>query len=123
MSLILSGKDKAQAIYDALKHHIAIHKLHLTLKILQIGENEASSRYIEQKKKWATYVGITCEAYTCPSNTSFDTIKEILTSWNNDPYITGIIIQLPLPEHIALHEVVSLIDPSKDVDGLHPYHQ
>jgi methylenetetrahydrofolate dehydrogenase (NADP+)/methenyltetrahydrofolate cyclohydrolase len=89
-----------------------------TLVIFQIGDNKASTVYIGQKKKFAEYIGaevlhITLEEYISES----DLIAEI-QNYNADNSVHGIIVQLPLPRHLSVHNITNAIDYRKDVDGL-----
>ena len=89
-----------------------------TLAVFQIGDVEASTRYIRNKKKDCEEVGINFEWYYYPEEiTTKELIQEIKDM--ND-YVDGLIIQMPLPDHIDLTAIKLAIDPKKDVDGFHP---
>ena len=89
-----------------------------TLAVFQVGDNEASIRYIRNKKKDCEEVGINFEWYYYPEEiTTKELIQEIK---NMNDYVDGLIIQMPLPDHIDLTAVKLAIDPKKDVDGFHP---
>ena len=89
-----------------------------TLAVIQVGNNEASTRYIRNKKKDCEEVGISFEWYyyeeTISENELITEIKDLL------PYIDGMIVQMPLPEHINVDAIKLAIAPEKDVDGFHP---
>ena len=89
-----------------------------TLAVFQIGNNEASTRYIRNKKKDCEEVGINFEWYYYPEEiTTNDLIQEIKDM--ND-YVDGLIIQMPLPDHIDVTAIKQAVNPKKDVDGFHP---
>jgi len=89
-----------------------------TLAVIQVGNNEASTRYIRNKKKDCEEVGISFEWYyyeeTISENELVTEIKDLL------PYVDGMIVQMPLPEHIDVDAIKLTIAPEKDVDGFHP---
>lgn len=90
----------------------------IKIAVVQVGNNEASNRYIRNKKKDCEEVGIDCEWYYYPEEiTTDDLIFEIADLL---PYVDGMIVQLPLPEHIDFDVIKSAIDPEKDLDGFHP---
>ena len=92
-----------------------------TLAVLQIGDVEASTRYIRNKKKDCEEVGINFEWYYYPVGiTTEDLVQEIKDL--ND-YVDGLIVQMPLPDHIDQTAIKLAIDPKKDVDGFHPMSQ
>ena len=89
-----------------------------TLAVFQIGNNEASTRYIRNKKKDCEEVGINFEWYYYPEEiTTNDLVQEIKDM--ND-YVDGLIVQMPLPDHIDVTAIKQAINPKKDVDGFHP---
>lgn len=89
-----------------------------TLAVFQIGNNEASTRYIRNKKKDCEEVGINFEWYYYPEEiTTNDLVQEIKDM--ND-YVDGLIVQMPLPDHIDVSAIKQAINPKKDVDGFHP---
>ena len=89
-----------------------------TLAVIQVGNNEASNRYIHNKKKDCEEVGISFEWYyyeeTISENELITEIKDLL------PYVDGMIVQMPLPKHIDVDAIKLAIAPEKDVDGFHP---
>ena len=89
-----------------------------TLAVIQVGDNEASTRYIRNKKKDCEEVGISFEWYyyeeTISENELITEIKDLL------PYVDGMIVQMPLPKHIDVDAIKLAIAPEKDVDGFHP---
>lgn len=89
-----------------------------TLAVIQVGNNEASNRYIKNKKKDCEEVGIVFEWYLYPEDITTDDLKvEIIDLL---PYVDGLIVQMPLPKHIDVEVIKLAISPEKDVDGFHP---
>lgn len=90
-----------------------------TVAFIQIGNNSAGCTYVRNKKRLCEEVGINVEHYHLQENTSQNELLEIIKKLNGDVNITGIMVQLPLPEHISEGLVINTIDPSKDIDGFH----
>lgn len=88
------------------------------LAIIQMGDRPDSTAYINAKKSFAKKVGIHVKHIHVPENTSQSDIIEQIRKCNADGTIQGIIVQVPLPEHIDRTTVIDAIDPTKDVDGL-----
>ena len=91
------------------------------LAVVLIGENPASQVYVKNKRKACDEVGFTSRSYDLPDNTSQDELLKLIDTLNEDENIDGILVQLPLPEHIQEEKIIERIRPDKDVDGFHPY--
>ncbi len=91
------------------------------IAVVLVGEDPASQVYVGYKKRACDEVGFYSESKTLPTNTSQDKLLSIIDQYNQDPAIDGILVQLPLPEHIDTETVIERIHPDKDVDGFHPY--
>ena len=91
------------------------------LAVILIGDDPASKIYVGKKRKDCDRVGFKSVSYDLPVNTSEQQLLELIDQLNNDPQIDGILVQLPLPEHINSDLVIERIRPDKDVDGFHPY--
>ncbi len=89
-----------------------------TLVIFQIGDNKASTVYIGQKKKFAEYIGAEVLHIMLPEYVSESDLIAEIQNYNNDDSVHGIIVQLPLPRHLLVHNITNAIDYRKDVDGL-----
>ncbi|MDE5079192.1 MAG: bifunctional methylenetetrahydrofolate dehydrogenase/methenyltetrahydrofolate cyclohydrolase FolD [Trichodesmium sp. St2_bin6] len=90
------------------------------LAVLMVGDNPASGVYVRNKEKACTQVGITSLGKHFPTQTSQDQLGQVIQKLNQDPQVDGILVQLPLPKHLDSTSLLYQIDPSKDVDGLHP---
>ena len=88
------------------------------LAVIQVGNNEASNRYIKNKKKDCEEVGIQFQWYYFPEDISTIELKTEIVDLL--PYVDGLIVQMPLPEHIDVEVIKLAIDPTRDVDGFHP---
>ena len=91
------------------------------LAVVMVGDNAASAVYVRNKRRACEETGIASVAHDLPAKTSEAELLALIDRLNADPTIDGILVQLPLPAHIASTEVLERIDPSKDVDGFHPY--
>jgi len=91
------------------------------LAVILVGSDPASSAYVNMKKKACDRVGFYSVTHEMPEDISQETIENTITMMNQNPSIDGILIQLPLPPQIDTTKILELVDPSKDVDGFHPY--
>jgi len=91
------------------------------LAVIQVGTDPASSIYVKNKRIACEQVGIHSEAYDLPENTKQEELCALINQLNHNKNIHGVLVQLPLPAHIDSHLIIERIDPSKDVDGFHPY--
>ena len=91
------------------------------LAVVLVGQDPASAAYVNMKKKACDRVGFYSVTHEMPQDISQDAIENTIKMMNNNPNIDGILIQLPLPSQIDTTKILELVDPSKDVDGFHPY--
>ena len=91
------------------------------LAVILVGNDPASATYVGMKKKACDRVGFYSVTHEMPEDISQEAIEETIKMMNKNPNIDGILIQLPLPKHIDTTKLLELVDPSKDVDGFHPY--
>ncbi|MEM2282196.1 MAG: bifunctional 5,10-methylenetetrahydrofolate dehydrogenase/5,10-methenyltetrahydrofolate cyclohydrolase [Candidatus Hadarchaeales archaeon] len=117
---ILDGKALAEKIKLQLRERVSRLEKKPRLAVLLVGEDPASKTYVEGKRKDCEQVGIEFELHHFPSQASREEIGREIDKLNSDERVTGIIIQLPLPPHLSTLQLISRIDPRKDVDGLHP---
>lgn len=123
MTKIIDGKLISKQIKDEVREETRILEekgIRLTLAVVQVGEDPASTVYVRNKQKACEYTGIASVKIAMPAET---TQKELLTKvreLNEDPSINGILVQLPLPKGLDANEVIRAISPLKDVDGFHP---
>nr|WP_298140314.1 bifunctional methylenetetrahydrofolate dehydrogenase/methenyltetrahydrofolate cyclohydrolase FolD [uncultured Pseudomonas sp.] len=91
------------------------------LAVILVGSDPASMVYVSHKRKDCEEVGFMSQAYDLPANTSQADLMALIDKLNDDPAIDGILVQLPLPEHLDASLLLERIRPDKDVDGFHPY--
>ena len=123
MALIIDGKRISSEIKDELKEKVikrTAEGVSITLAVIQVGNDPASTVYVGNKKKACEYIGIHSVAYELPENTTQEELLALVSRLNADSSVNGILVQLPLPNHIDEDLVIKTIDPSKDVDGFHP---
>ena len=89
------------------------------LAVIIVGEDPASQVYVASKGKKAKDCGFHSIQHTLPDDTSEEVVLNHVKELNEDPAIHGILVQLPLPDHIDENKVIQTIDPNKDVDGFH----
>lgn len=123
MAHIIDGKAISMQIKDELKERVAALKkegVSVTLAVIQVGNNPASTVYVNNKKKGCEYIGIGSLSYGLPQETSEKELLSLIEELNERKDVNGILVQLPLPSHIDEDKVIKAIDPKKDVDGFHP---
>ena len=120
MTVILDGKKVSSKILSIVKERV--EKLSITphLVVILVGDNPASRIYVNNKKKTAEEVGIKSTVIEFGVNVTEEELLSKIEELNNDKSVTGILVQLPLPEHIDKNKVIEAISPQKDVDGFHP---
>ena len=122
-AILLEGKVLASAIKERLAKDVeGLKKKGKTPKLvaIQVGENAASAVYLKSRSKNAEALGIEYELITMDSETKEDELIKKIVSLNNDSRVNGIILQLPVPEHINARRVICHINPAKDAEGMHP---
>ena len=123
MAMLIDGKAISQQIKEELKEKALRLKaagVEITLAVIQVGNDPASSVYVRNKKKGCAYVGIGSVSYELPDETTQEELLTLIRELNQKKEINGILVQLPLPSHIDEDTVIRAIDPQKDVDGFHP---
>ena len=91
------------------------------LAVVLVGDSAASQVYVRNKRKACDQVGIQSFAHDLPATTSESHLLDLIDQLNADPAVHGILVQLPLPDHIDADKVIERIAPHKDVDGFHPF--
>ncbi|MDE6529811.1 MAG: bifunctional methylenetetrahydrofolate dehydrogenase/methenyltetrahydrofolate cyclohydrolase FolD [Lachnospiraceae bacterium] len=123
MAFVIDGKKISQEIKEELKEQVTALReegKEIALAVIQVGEDPASSVYVGNKKKACAYIGIRSESYELPETVTQEELIALIERLNRDDKINGILVQLPLPDHIDEDAVIKSIAPSKDVDGFHP---
>lgn len=117
---LLDGKVLANDILDKLSLKVKQLDTAPNLVVIQVGNDPASSVYVRNKERTAERVGINSETVKLSKHITQDELLEIIDKYNNDSLVNGILVQLPLPEHINEQTILEAISPVKDVDGFHP---
>ncbi len=121
---ILDGKKLAQKIQQELKQRIQTLQPKIGrppgLAVLMVGENPASAVYVRNKELACQKIGMTSFGKHFPTSTSQQELEAEIEQLNQDDRVDGILVQLPLPEHLDAIALLHKIDPDKDADGLHP---
>ena len=119
----LDGKLFAARIRAKVAEHVTVlretHGLKPGLAVVLVGEDPASQVYVRSKGKQTVEVGMASFEHKLPADTSEADLLALIDKLNADPQIHGILVQLPLPEHLNSDLVINSIDPAKDVDGFH----
>jgi methylenetetrahydrofolate dehydrogenase (NADP+)/methenyltetrahydrofolate cyclohydrolase len=90
------------------------------LAVVLVGDDPASSVYVDKKRKACEAIGFMSRAYDLPSETTQEALDGLIDDLNEDDSIDGILVQLPLPDSLDANEIINRINPTKDVDGFHP---
>ena len=123
MPQIINGKEISTQIKDELRQKVSDLKekgISLCLAVIQVGNDPASSVYVGNKKKACEYIGIESLSYELSENVTQKELISLIETLNGREDVNGILVQLPLPEHIDEDAVIRAIAPEKDVDGFHP---
>ncbi len=123
MAQIIDGKKISQEIKDELRGQVAAWKedgTEVTLAVVQVGNDPASSVYVNNKKKACAYIGIRSLAYELAEETTEEELLALIDQLNRDDTVNGILVQLPVPPQIREDRIIQAISPAKDVDGFHP---
>lgn len=122
---LLDGKLLSQKIEKSVQTETKVLKestgIVPGLAVILVGHDPASSAYVNMKKKACDRAGFYSVTHEMPADISQAAIENTITMMNKNPNINGILIQLPLPSQIDTTRILELVDPSKDVDGFHPY--
>ncbi len=123
MAEIIDGKKIAQEIREGLAQDIeALRRQGCTpgLSVVLVGDNPASQIYVRMKTRACEELGIRSHTIRLPADIAQAALLARLEALNRDPAVHGILVQLPLPEHISEEAVINAVSPGKDVDGFHP---
>jgi methylenetetrahydrofolate dehydrogenase (NADP+)/methenyltetrahydrofolate cyclohydrolase len=120
---IIDGKAFAANLRGTIKTTVETlvrnHTLTPGLAVVLVGEDPASQVYVRNKRKQTKECGMQSYEHNLEPTTTEETLLELIATLNTDPKVNGILVQLPLPDHISEAAVLDAIDPDKDVDGFH----
>ena len=123
MATIIDGRQIAKDIQEEVIQEVQALKqksIHPHLSVVLVGENPASQVYVRMKGKTCEKVGISSETLTFPNSIKQDALIDVIEKLNENPTVHGILVQLPLPNHIDESRIIQTVSPDKDVDGFHP---
>ncbi len=123
MATVIDGKGLAAKMRaEAAKGVVALKRAGVNpgLAVVLVGDDQASATYVRSKLRDCEECGIASFDYKLPADASQDEILQLVRNLNDDPKITGILVQMPLPSHLDAEEIIEAISPLKDVDGFHP---
>lgn len=121
--ILLDGRGTADRLNEALKQKIAVLKDKPRLEIILIGDDPASMSYVKGKLKTAESLGMIVNINHLSEDTEENKVVDLITSFNNNKDVHGILLQLPVPKHLNGDMLIELIDYKKDVDGFHTMNQ
>jgi methylenetetrahydrofolate dehydrogenase (NADP+)/methenyltetrahydrofolate cyclohydrolase len=123
---IIDGTKIAGEIFDELTARVSVLRekgIVPGLATVLVGDDPASATYVRMKRRDARKVAVESVRHHLSPQADPDDLEELLQALNHDPSVHGILLQLPLPSHLDEDRFLRLIDPAKDVDGLHPFNQ
>ncbi len=123
MAELIDGKRISTMIKDECKQKVEEYKaqgIEICLAVIQVGNDPASSVYVNNKKKACAYVGMNSLSYELPEETTQEELLSLIQELNERKDVNGILVQLPVPAHIDEKTIINAIDSKKDVDGFHP---
>lgn len=116
---IIDGKAISASVKEQVRGEIARDNLKVGLAVVIVGDDPASRVYVNNKKKACEFCGIKSYEYALPAETTQQELLELVDTLNADANVNGILVQLPLPEHLDEKAVIERISPDKDVDAFH----
>lgn len=123
MTKIIDGKKISNEIKDELKmkmEGLLKDNIKITLAVIQVGKDPASTVYVGNKKKACEYIGINSISYELEEDITEEELIVLVKKLNDNEEVNGILVQLPLPKHIDEDKIIKTINPKKDVDCFHP---
>ena len=120
--ILLNGKELSDKIKNEVKRTVEemnSKNQDVHLCVIQVGDDPASSTYVRNKQNACDYCGIKSTTYKLPHDISEDMLIGLIDELNCDSIVNGILVQLPLPDHLDEHTIIQSISPEKDVDGFH----
>uniref|UniRef100_UPI0035903035 bifunctional methylenetetrahydrofolate dehydrogenase/cyclohydrolase, mitochondrial-like n=1 Tax=Myxine glutinosa TaxID=7769 RepID=UPI0035903035 len=122
-AVVISGVKLAQDVRREVRHDVekwvSAGNRRPHLSVVLVGDNPASHAYVRNKTRAAANVGITSETVLRPASTSQRELLDLIGNLNSDANVDGLLVQLPLPEHMDERAICNAVNPEKDVDGFH----
>ena len=120
MAVIIDGKICAKKILDDIKERVSKLDKKPCLAVILANNDSSSKIYVASKEKRSIELGFNSKVYRFDETITQDGLNKLIKELNQDPEVNGILVQLPLYNHLNSQEIIELIDPKKDVDGFHP---
>ena len=121
---LMSGRELARSLRSSLREDVVALRSEQrapgALRILLVGEKQDSVLYAQNLVRWFTSIGLAGSLQTLPEDASAQTVGDAIRRASDDPAVTGLLVQMPLPAHLDYHDVFDAMAPLKDVEGLHP---
>ncbi|KGP70984.1 bifunctional methylenetetrahydrofolate dehydrogenase/methenyltetrahydrofolate cyclohydrolase FolD [Pontibacillus yanchengensis] len=120
---VIYGRELANDLRERMRQEVSKlseQGVHPNLTVIIVGEDPASLSYVRGKERASQKIGMQSNLIELPESTSHQELLDLVDSLNHNQDVHGILVQLPLPEHINEDEVIEAISPKKDVDGFHP---
>ncbi|MBD3250059.1 MAG: bifunctional methylenetetrahydrofolate dehydrogenase/methenyltetrahydrofolate cyclohydrolase FolD [Candidatus Pacebacteria bacterium] len=121
MTQLIDGRALSQEIKQKIKQEVEQADFQPGLAVVLVGDNPASKVYVNSKEKACQQLGFYSEKIVLPEKTTQSELMDEVNRLNQDPKIHGILVQLPLPDHLNEEAVINKINPQKDVDVFHPF--
>ncbi len=118
MPIKFDGRKIRDQILADLKIKFAALASRPTLAVIWIGDDLVSARYVEQKQRAAEFLGVHFDIFKFPASVTNEIVADKIKKLNSDPTVTGVMVQLPIPESLNQGELISAINPEKDIDAL-----
>jgi methylenetetrahydrofolate dehydrogenase (NADP+)/methenyltetrahydrofolate cyclohydrolase len=116
----LDGRTESRRLLHRLTQRVIKSRKPITLATILVGERYDSALYVRLKQQAAAEVGIRTKQIQLPEQVTESRLIATIEKLNQNGYVHGILLQLPLPEHLDTDKIIQLINPAKDVDGFHP---
>ncbi|MCA0970130.1 bifunctional methylenetetrahydrofolate dehydrogenase/methenyltetrahydrofolate cyclohydrolase FolD [Halobacillus litoralis] len=120
---VIYGNVLAEELREEMKQEVAelgTRNIHPKLVVVILGEDPASMSYVKGKQKASAKIGMESDLIELPESTTQEELLQLIHKLNEDNHVHGILVQLPVPDHIDDQAVIEAISPKKDVDGFHP---
>ncbi|MBH80047.1 MAG: bifunctional methylenetetrahydrofolate dehydrogenase/methenyltetrahydrofolate cyclohydrolase FolD [Gammaproteobacteria bacterium] len=122
---VLNGRALAKRLRDGIAEDVAAMVANgqrpPALAVILVGNDPASEIYVNLKRRDCEQVGMRCDIQHLEDSITQEELERRVAALNADPEVDGILVQVPLPEHIRADRIIDIVDPAKDVDGFHPY--
>lgn len=122
-AVLLKGRDIADTVQQDLAREVAELKKKYAQPIkivaVAVGANEGSQVYLKSQARAAAAVGICHDVLALPRDSAISDLIATITQLNDDPSVSGVIVQMPLPDHLPIGKVIGSLAPSKDIEGVH----